>query len=281
LPSWHPKMPDGSPAKPSTWMAVRSFGAYLMLILDYYGNARPCPDDDFILAAVAKLPVEVWKERYRKVLAPFFVIQDGHWFHERIEEELRDGVRRHTAAVIGSESAKKAREAKKSGQKTDQTPDRTPARSKDTGSDTGADTGAESVQSTRLQEHSLLTREREARAREVPSGSPGKEGLGTLVDPKFWPEPDRVTRCHQDGADEQTLKDEVELFVKHHGNIGTRANDWDSAWLKWWARWRERIKEKPGNPPPVVHVNRKDLGGVRDGVREVTVAVSPRSVCLL
>src|SRR5258705_1305487 len=24
LPSWHPKMPDGSPAKPSTWMAVRS-----------------------------------------------------------------------------------------------------------------------------------------------------------------------------------------------------------------------------------------------------------------
>jgi hypothetical protein len=70
-------------------------------------------------------------------------------------------------------------------------------------------------------------------------------------------------------------------LIGAHLDKGPCSPDWDSAWIK--SRWRERTKaEKPGNPPPVVHVNRKDLGGVRDGVRvgvrEVTVAVSPRSV---
>jgi hypothetical protein len=34
-----------------------------------------CPDDDFILSAVAKLPVEIWQQRYRKVLEPFFDVR--------------------------------------------------------------------------------------------------------------------------------------------------------------------------------------------------------------
>jgi len=44
-------------------------------MLDYHGAAQPCPDDEFILSAVAKLPVEIRQQRYRKVLEPFFDVR--------------------------------------------------------------------------------------------------------------------------------------------------------------------------------------------------------------
>src|SRR6478672_1702927 len=39
-------------------------------------------------------PVEIWRERYRKVLEPFFEIREGFWVHNRIERELQVGLRR-------------------------------------------------------------------------------------------------------------------------------------------------------------------------------------------
>ena len=43
-------------------LPTESHGADLLLMLDYYGKASPCPDDDFILAAVTRLPIESWKK---------------------------------------------------------------------------------------------------------------------------------------------------------------------------------------------------------------------------
>ncbi len=69
-----------------------------------------CPDDDFhpgrghklpvtILAAVTKLPVEIWQDRYRRVVDPFFDVRDGHWFHNRIERELLGGLLGHNPVL--------------------------------------------------------------------------------------------------------------------------------------------------------------------------------------
>jgi uncharacterized protein YdaU (DUF1376 family) len=71
----------------------------LLLMLDYYATGEPAPDDDDTLAAITKLPVETWQNKYRKILEPYFKIDDGRWFHSRIETELRIASNKHSAAV--------------------------------------------------------------------------------------------------------------------------------------------------------------------------------------
>jgi uncharacterized protein YdaU (DUF1376 family) len=132
-----------------------------------------CPDDDFILSAVAKLPVEIWRDRYRKVLEPFFDIREGHWFHKRIERELRNGHRRHTQTVNATEAAWTAREARKvtesTVRSTQRTPLRTPLRTGENVTDNVTDSVTDNATindtGVQKQKHSLITREREARAR--------------------------------------------------------------------------------------------------------------------
>jgi uncharacterized protein YdaU (DUF1376 family) len=94
----------GEYLKDTARLTTEAHGAYLLLMLDYYARGEPCPDDDFILAAVAKLPEEQWK-RYRKVLSAFFDIREGYWFHKRIEHEIRDGMRKHAESVARTAAA--------------------------------------------------------------------------------------------------------------------------------------------------------------------------------
>lgn len=87
-------------AKPDTWMplvigdylkdtgrlSTEQHGAYLLLIMDYWVNGAPADDDDE-LCAITHLDLKSWR-RHREKLARFFRIEDGHWRHKRIEEEL-------------------------------------------------------------------------------------------------------------------------------------------------------------------------------------------------
>lgn len=87
--------------KPDEWMPlhVRKYlgdtmrltrdqhGAYLLLLMDYWMTGEALPDDDGQLAAVCKATPSEWK-RLRKVLEPFFQIEDGKWVQKRAEEEL-------------------------------------------------------------------------------------------------------------------------------------------------------------------------------------------------
>jgi uncharacterized protein YdaU (DUF1376 family) len=76
---------------------------------------RPCQTAPEFVTQWLGTPVDVWQQRYRKVLEPFFDVRDGHWFHKRIERELRNGHRRHTQTVAATEAANKARAACKAG----------------------------------------------------------------------------------------------------------------------------------------------------------------------
>ena len=84
----------------TTHLGALESGAYLHLIMDYWQNGR-LPEDDRMLARIAKLTDREWK-KLKPTLQAFF--HDG-WKHSRIDEEISE------AAKIAGSNADKAREA--------------------------------------------------------------------------------------------------------------------------------------------------------------------------
>src|SRR3990167_2444121 len=63
-------------------------GAYLLLLIEYYATGEPPPDNDEVLAAIARCSVEVWRSGQRSPCRRFFDIREDKWFHGRVEIEL-------------------------------------------------------------------------------------------------------------------------------------------------------------------------------------------------
>jgi uncharacterized protein YdaU (DUF1376 family) len=90
-------------------------GAYLLLLMDYWVNGSPLPDDDDQLAAVARMPLKEWK-RLRPTVQQFFSVADGIWRHKRVDAELlRKSVISATRSAAGKDGAEKKWEKQKSG----------------------------------------------------------------------------------------------------------------------------------------------------------------------
>lgn len=85
-------------------------GAYLLLIMDYWMNGPP-PNDDQVLASIAKMNLDAWSKA-RAVLEKFFSIDQGCWKHKRIEQELANAFEKKRAAKEKAEKAAAARWAK-------------------------------------------------------------------------------------------------------------------------------------------------------------------------
>lgn len=68
-------------------LTTTEHGAYLLLIMAYWKNSGPLPDDDTRLAATAKLSQSDWSA-IRRNIASFFQIGGGVWQHKRIDAEL-------------------------------------------------------------------------------------------------------------------------------------------------------------------------------------------------
>lgn len=79
-------------------------GGYFLLLMAYWRNAGPLPDDDKRLAAIVKASAREWKQM-RHVMAEFFVVSEGKWSHKRADAELKD------AAENAAKHAKRARNA--------------------------------------------------------------------------------------------------------------------------------------------------------------------------
>lgn len=62
-------------------------GAYFLLLLAYYKNQGPLPDDDKTLANIVKETVTVWL-CLRSAMAKFFKIEGGKWIHPRADREI-------------------------------------------------------------------------------------------------------------------------------------------------------------------------------------------------
>jgi uncharacterized protein YdaU (DUF1376 family) len=62
-------------------------GAYLMLIAHQWTTAKPLPDDDAMLARIAKMTAREWRAA-KRVIEPFFQVANCQWNHKRVEREL-------------------------------------------------------------------------------------------------------------------------------------------------------------------------------------------------
>lgn len=98
-------------------------GAYFLLIIDYWVNGEPPPDDNAVLAQITGLPMKEWL-RHRPVLARLFRIEEGRWNHDRIEAELRAAVEKRTKA---EEKARAAAEARYGKQRPEDAPGNAPS----------------------------------------------------------------------------------------------------------------------------------------------------------
>lgn len=66
-------------------LTTEQHGAYFLILIDYWKNGPP-PNDDVVLAQIARLPVASWRKA-RPALIAFFDIRDGHLIQKRVEKE--------------------------------------------------------------------------------------------------------------------------------------------------------------------------------------------------
>jgi uncharacterized protein YdaU (DUF1376 family) len=91
-------------------LTTEQHGAYLLILLDYWKNGSP-PNDDAVLAALARLSPSAWRKA-KPALLGFFDVRDGLLIQKRVEKE-----RERTANVTEERSkAGKAGAAKRWGE---------------------------------------------------------------------------------------------------------------------------------------------------------------------
>ena len=111
---------------PDTWMplvigayladtralSTEGHGAYLLLLMAYWTNGGPLPDDDDEFAAITGLGPHGWK-KWRPKLARFFAVEDGVWRQKRADIELAAAAARHEKFKARSAKANAAKASNK------------------------------------------------------------------------------------------------------------------------------------------------------------------------
>lgn len=83
-------------------------GAYLLMLMAYWRDREPLIDDDEELRAITKTDKADWK-KIRPVLAKFFKIENGKWWHKRVEQELVSAAEKQSKAKSKAQAAAQAR----------------------------------------------------------------------------------------------------------------------------------------------------------------------------
>jgi uncharacterized protein YdaU (DUF1376 family) len=69
----------------TTRLTTEQHGAYVLLLLDYWKNGPP-PNDDAVLAQIARLSPAAWRKA-KPALIGFFDVKDGQLLQKRVEKE--------------------------------------------------------------------------------------------------------------------------------------------------------------------------------------------------
>ncbi len=123
-------------ARPDTWMplywgdylrdtghlSTAEHGAYLLLIGHYWTTGKALPDNDVLLARIARMSSEEWSESKQIILA-FFQKRGGLWYHHRVADELEKRKRVFKARSYAGkfDSSKANQNSNKPSTKSDQT----------------------------------------------------------------------------------------------------------------------------------------------------------------
>lgn len=209
-------------------------GGYFLLLMAYWRNAGPLPDDDKRLAAIVKASAREWKQ-LRAVMAEFFVVSEGKWAHKRADAELKEAAEN---ALKHAERARKA--AEKRWGKPCPEEDSSNATSNATSippSNAGAHacTVLEQCPSPSPSPNNTLT-ERGDTATTVgpPPGQPpavaGHAPPKSQIDPSFAPDPSNRATALSLKLD---LESETARFVAHFSATGDWRANWQAQFRKW------------------------------------------------
>lgn len=86
-------------------------GGYLLLIMSYWRDGKPLPDDDEALCAVTRSTPSEWK-KLRPILSKFFKVEEGVWRHGRIDHELQKAAENYASKVERAKAGAAARWSK-------------------------------------------------------------------------------------------------------------------------------------------------------------------------
>jgi uncharacterized protein YdaU (DUF1376 family) len=93
-------------------LTTEQHGAYLLILLDYWKNGPP-PNDDAVLAQIARLTLPAWRKA-KPSLIGFFEIRDGHLIQKRVEKERERAIdlteKRSKAGKASADARAKAKE---------------------------------------------------------------------------------------------------------------------------------------------------------------------------
>lgn len=78
-------------------------GSYMLLIMAYWANGGPLPNDDCSLKQISRCPDAEWA-RTKGIMERFFDVSNGCWKHKRIDEELEKSKKRVAIAMMGVEA---------------------------------------------------------------------------------------------------------------------------------------------------------------------------------
>lgn len=117
MPNFNMWMPlyTGDYLKKTLGLTRKEHGSYFLLIMAYWNERKPLPDNDEYLMSIALCPESEWPKT-RESMLRFFKIKDGFWTHNRIDEELAKSEELYTKKVNQTEGARlgKAEKAVKS-----------------------------------------------------------------------------------------------------------------------------------------------------------------------
>jgi uncharacterized protein YdaU (DUF1376 family) len=149
-------------------------GAYLMLIAHQWTTAKPLPDNDSMLARIAKMSLREWRAT-RRVIEPFFTLRNGEWIQKRVEAELIRAKetydKRRAAGAMGGRPPK-------------QKPDESPALAKQKGSESQSKAGTKQPEPEPSPEDDVDDSAR-GNVSHVRVGETVLEIMGVLNDPRF------------------------------------------------------------------------------------------------
>lgn len=104
-------------------LSTEQHGAYLLLIMEYW-RSGPLLNDDEELAAITRLPPDVWA-KHRPKLARFFNTDGQFWTHSRINAERERAEARRVAARENGRKGGRPRKAKKPNDNPEDNPEKT------------------------------------------------------------------------------------------------------------------------------------------------------------
>lgn len=250
----------GDYVKDTMRLTTEAHGAYLLLMLDYYGTGAPCPDDDYVLAAVTKLTEERWKQ-VRRSLQPLFDVREGHWFHSRIEREMREASERHAKRLAAAHAGNDARWGKEQPKPAQSTA----SRSRNTArAPKNANRMPDAVRvplpnampsQSDCDPHSTLTPPYNRGGEEAPPEADQNDLEVGPIPKDFTPDPATSDIARAAGMTVAEIDAEVRKFIlKRQGQLG---DDWQGSFALWIEREMAYRAKQAAKAPPRIEVNNR------------------------